>query len=387
MRTANVLAAVCGLSLFFGTSGFTLIAMTVRHSMPRGMSRGIPAAPRAAYLVPVSGVRVGKMRLSSVGGSNSNGGGGGGGSGGGGGGGGGGGDGGEEKEDNVPYLEVLAKAGKSAKDIPADLLKALQDGKMPSSALYRFWELEAGRMAPFLALAPFRDRLLADPKFINTVLIDMAVGAIFQGVAEVQVRKEKFMAEADFVCAGIATALVANFAAVYYSAPTVVPKPVSSSSNALVQFLSQCPDNAFQKVAGQKGFTNLQRVGALIKPMPQLFLVGLGAAASGYLYTKLSMTLREKSNTKKGEEAKGGTITFSTIGKISLAVGVYCAISTNLRYQVVSGIIEGRIMPKVLGNSVALQSAASTLVRSGNTYLGSYWIVEYLRFMKLQKVD
>ena len=91
MRTANVLAAVCGLSLFFGTSGFTLIAMTVRHSMPRGMSRGIPAAPRAAYLVPVSGVRVGKMRLSSVGGSNSNGGGGGGGSGGGGGGGSGGG--------------------------------------------------------------------------------------------------------------------------------------------------------------------------------------------------------------------------------------------------------------------------------------------------------
>jgi hypothetical protein len=384
MRTASVLAAVCGLSLLFGTSGFTMIAITA-HGMPRGMSRVIPAAG-GSYLLPVTGMRVRKMWLSSVGGSNANGGGGSN-TGGGGGGGGGGGDGGEEKEDNVPYLEVLAKAGKSSKDIPADLLRALQDGKITSSALYRFWELEAGRMAPFLAIAPFRDRLLADPKFINTVLIDMAVGAIFQGVAEVQVRKEKFMAEADFVCAGIATALVANFAAVYYSAPTVVPKPASSSSNALVQFLSQCPDNAFQKVAGQKGFTNLQRVGALIKPMPQLFLVGLGAAASGYLYTKVSMTLREKSNTNKGEEAKGGTITFATIGKISLAVGVYCAISTNLRYQIVSGIIEGRIMPKILGNSVALQSAASTLVRSGNTYLGSYWIVEYLRFMKLQKVD
>ncbi len=39
------------------------------------------------------------------------------------------------------------------------------------------------------------------------------------------------------------------------------------------------------------------------------------------------------------------------------------------RYQLVSGVVEGRIIDKVFSN-VAFQSAASTLVRTGNTYLG-----------------
>ena len=41
------------------------------------------------------------------------------------------------------------------------LLQALEDGKIGASALRKLWTLEAGPMAPFLALAPVRDRLLA----------------------------------------------------------------------------------------------------------------------------------------------------------------------------------------------------------------------------------
>jgi hypothetical protein len=51
-------------------------------------------------------------------------------------------------------------------------------------------------------------------------------------------------------------------------------------TNSIAQFFSKCPDNAFQTLAGgQKGFSSLQRVGAIFKPMPQLFLVGLFAAS------------------------------------------------------------------------------------------------------------
>ena len=149
------------------------------------------------------------------------------------------------------------------------------------------------------------------------------------------------------------------------------------------------PDNAFQKLmAGQKPFSILQRAGALVKPMPQLFLVGLCAAAAGYTYTSASIAVRQWLDQRQGKEAAGAAaMGAETIAKISVAVGVYCAVSTNGRYQVVAGLIEARLIDKFLAGRVALQGAASTLVRTGNTYLGSYWIVEFLRMLKLQKVD
>jgi len=300
-----------------------------------------------------------------------------------------GGEGGKEDDENTPYLQVLAKAGKDAKDIPSDLMKALEEGTLASSALRKLWALEGGLFAPLLAVGPIRDRLLADPTFINKIAIDCFVGGCAQVFAEFQVRKDKFLAEADFVVAGVVTVLLGNFAAVYFAAPTLLPKAASTSSSSLVQFLSKCPDNAFQQLlAGQKPFSMLQRLGAIVKPMPQLFLVGLFSAAGGYAYTSASVAFRNWNTERKGGKVTGGaSLSVETIGQISVAVGVYCAISTNGRYQVVAGLVEGRLIEKAFKSRLALQSAASTLVRTGNTYLGSYWIVEYLRFLGLQKVD
>ena len=302
----------------------------------------------------------------------------------------GGGDGGEDGEDeNAPFMEVLAKAGKDKKDVPSDLLRALEDGSLGSSVLKRLWALEAGALAPLLSVAAVRDRLLADPTFFNKIAIDCLVGGFAQGLAELQVRKDRFFKEADFVVAGILTCVFGNLMAVYLTAPTVVPQQASAASNRLAKFISSCPDNAFQKLmAGQKPFSIMQRVGALVKPMPQLFMVGLGAAAAGYTYTSASIAVRQWLDQRQGKEAAGAAaMGAETIAKISVAVGVYCAVSTNGRYQVVAGLIEARLIDKYLAGRVALQGAASTLVRTGNTYLGSYWIVEFLRMLKLQKVD
>ena len=63
--------------------------------------------------------------------------------------------------------------------------------------------------------------------------------------------------------AGVATCLLANFAAVYLSAPTVVASAAGAAAagggSALGRFLAQCPDNAFQTVlAGAAPYTLLQ---------------------------------------------------------------------------------------------------------------------------------
>ena len=108
-----------------------------------------------------------------------------------------------------------------------------------------------------------------------------------------------------------------------------------------------------------------------------------------------------------------GVLDAPTIGKISLAVGAYVAVNTNLRYQagpcplphapgrggavalssgggggqVVAGLIEQRGIDVVFRGLPAARTAGSTAVRMANTYLGSYFIVAYLKALGLQKVD
>jgi hypothetical protein len=75
---------------------------------------------------------------------------------------------------------------------------------------------------------------------------------------------DAFWKEFDFVVAGVATCLLANFAAVYLSAPTVVASAAGAAAaggggSALARFLGRCPDNAFQTVlAGGAPYTLLQ---------------------------------------------------------------------------------------------------------------------------------
>jgi hypothetical protein len=56
------------------------------------------------------------------------------------------------------------------------------------------------------------------------VLIEIAIGAGAQLIAEIQQRGPNFRAEMDFVVAGLLTCVLANFFAVYLSAPTIIPK-------------------------------------------------------------------------------------------------------------------------------------------------------------------
>jgi hypothetical protein len=56
------------------------------------------------------------------------------------------------------------------------------------------------------------------------VVIEIAIGAGAQLIAEIQQRGPNFRAEMDFVVAGLVTCVLANFFAVSLSAPTIIPK-------------------------------------------------------------------------------------------------------------------------------------------------------------------
>jgi len=69
---------------------------------------------------------------------------------------------------------------------------------------------------------------------------------------------------------------------------------------------------------------------------------------------------------------------------MSAAYSSYMAVSSNLRYQVIAGVIEERGIEAVFASNPALCNALSFIVRTSNTFLGSLMWVDYLRLIGLQ---
>ena len=179
--------------------------------------------------------------------------------------------------------------------------------------------------------------------------------------------------------------LTANFAAVYLSAPYGGTEAVAGLT-PFQEFLEGCPDNAFQRVVpGGKDFTLTERSFSILKAAPKLFIIGFFAMAVGTGLTSSLAFLRSFISTGSlaGSIHPEGFITFL---KVSIAIGIYLAVSANLRYQFVAGILEERVIDPLfkvkMPNALAL-GLCSGLVRTINTYVGSAMTVEYLRHLGL----
>jgi hypothetical protein len=68
----------------------------------------------------------------------------------------------------------------------------------------------------------------------------------------------------------------------------------------------------------------------------------------------------------------------------SLAYGAYMATSSNLRYQLVAGVIEERGIETAFAGNYRLCGALSLLVRTSNTFIGSLWWVDWIHFLGMQ---
>ncbi|MQL74815.1 hypothetical protein Taro_007178 [Colocasia esculenta] len=319
----------------------------------------------------------------------------GGGAGGGGGGGGGGGHGGEEgsggeeesiRRNRMEALLALSQAERSLESLPKDLAAAIEGGRVPGSIVERFFELEKSPLLRWLLqFGGFKERLLADDLFLAKVMMECGVGIFTKTAAEWERRRENFMKELDFVFADVAMAIVADFMLVWLPAPTVSLRPsLSFSAGPISKFFHGCPDNAFQASClgriilfsfAESGRNSGKRNGA------KLFVVG---TASSLIGTGIINTLN---NAKRAmdrdftEEVEDVPI-LST----SAAYGVYMAVSSNLRYQLLAGVIEQRILEPLLHNHKVALGALCFAFRTGNTFLGSLLWVDYARWVGVQQI-
>ncbi|KAJ6807857.1 putative protein RETICULATA-RELATED 4, chloroplastic [Iris pallida] len=301
-------------------------------------------------------------------------------------GGGGGGGGGDEdssgKRNREEAALALSELGRGTESLPADLAAAVEGGRIPGEIVRRFAELEKSALFRWLMqFAGFRERLLADDLFLAKVAMECGVGIFTKTAAEWERRRENFMKEIDFVIADVVMAIVADFMLVWLPAPTVSLKPpIAFSAGPITKFFYSCPDNAFQVALAGTSYSFLQRIGAIVQNGSKLFVVGTGASLIGTGVTNALIKARKVLDKNSAGETEEVPI-LST----SVAYGVYMAVSSNLRYQVVAGVIEQRILEPMLHNHKLVLSAMCFAVRTGNTFLGSLLWVDYARFIGIQK--
>ncbi|BBG96423.1 Protein of unknown function D [Prunus dulcis] len=304
---------------------------------------------------------------------------------------GGGDEGGEDRERNkVEAVAAIAEAGRSSESLPKDLAAAIEAGRVPGSIVRRFFELEKSAVFRWLlGFDGFKERLLADDLFLTKVAIECGVGIFTKTAAELERRRENFTKELDFVFADVngkllptnyvifisfideqliqVMAIIADFMLVWLPAPTVsLRPPLTVSAGRLAKFFYGCPDNAFQVALAGTSYSLLQRIGAIVRNGAKLFAVGTGASLVGTGVTNALINARKAIDKSFAGEAEDVPI-LST----SVAYGVYMAVSSNLRYQVLAGVIEQRILEPLLHQHKIILGAICFAVRTGNTFLGS----------------
>ncbi|KAG1670210.1 hypothetical protein FOA52_014986 [Chlamydomonas sp. UWO 241] len=199
--------------------------------------------------------------------------------------------------------------------------------------------------------------------------------------AEKTKREDKFFNEIDFVTANVIMALIADFMLTWLPAPTLSLAGSKAATGMLGKMFAGCPDNAFQKVQpGMDHFGLGQRFGAVIRNGLKLMGVGFGASIFGVGITNGIGALKAQLDpTYKSANAPQDVLTASA------AYGVYMSISSNLRYQIIAGIIEERGIEVVFKGNHTLCHVLSFLVRTGNTFVGSLLWVDFARLLGMQK--
>lgn len=189
----------------------------------------------------------------------------------------------------------------------------------PRESLVLGWQERAAAAGGNRALA-FKSRL------------EVSLAVSFQLLAEIERRRGSFFAEADYVLAGVLTAVVGKAYAAWSTAPTVATGSGGKEGDKSGVMWNDVPTNFF--AYGDYSIT--QRSLAVAKPVPKLFIVGGAAAFVGYGLAALLSSLRPP----------GEAPPLSPVPLLGAALygGLFLMSISNLSFQVYQGFIEGRII-------------------------------------------
>ncbi|KAI3878109.1 hypothetical protein MKX03_007365 [Papaver bracteatum] len=314
-------------------------------------------------------------------------GGGGGGGNGGGGGGGGNEESGREEEEFGPIMkfeEVMKEAEKRGASLPADMLEAAKTVGIREVLLLRYLELQ-GSSWPlgFLmrSCAMLRNRMLADPAFLFKVGTEIVIDSCCATFAEVQKRGKDFWAEFELYVADLLVGVVVNIALVGMLAPYVRFGQGSASQGLLGRMqhaYAALPSSVFEVERPGCRFSAQQRIATYFYKGLMYGAVGFGCGLIGQGIANFIMTTKRSIN--KAED----DIPVPPLIKSAALWGVFLAVSSNTRYQVVN-LLERLVETSPVGKRVPAASLGFTVgIRFANNVYAGMQFVDWARWSGCQ---
>ncbi|KAK1563263.1 hypothetical protein Q3G72_025003 [Acer saccharum] len=310
---------------------------------------------------------------------------------GGGGRGGGGGDGGgdgseendyEEKEFGplMKFEEVMKEVEARGATLPSDMLEAAKNVGIRKLLLLRYLDLQGSSWPLGFLIRSWgmlRNRMLADPSFLFKIGTEIVIDSCCATFAEVQKRGEDFWAEFELYVADLLVGLVVNIALVGMLAPYVrIGQPSVSKGflGRMQRAYGALPSSVFEAERPGCRFSVNQRLATYFYKGILYGSVGFGCGIIGQGIANLIMTA--KRSIKKSEE----DIPVPPLLKSAALWGVFLAVSSNTRYQIVNGL-ERLVEASALAKQVPPVALAFTIgVRFANNVYGGMQFVDWARW-------
>ncbi|XP_015079278.1 protein RETICULATA-RELATED 5, chloroplastic [Solanum pennellii] len=290
--------------------------------------------------------------------------------------------------DRAEIARVMNAAGRRRDALPQDLQNGLDLGVVSPEVLQNFFDLE---QYPFVSeltdrFQGFRERLLADPKFLHRLAIEESISITTTLLAQYEKRKENFFEEIDYVITDTVRGIVVDFFTVWLPAPTISflsvtdDVDVPESIGALKGLLGSIPDNAFQKSVVGKDWDVSHRVASVLVGGLKLAGVGFVSSIGAVASSNILFAMRKVFNPTFTTVQKNKR---SPILKTALVYSSFLGTSANLRYQVIAGLVEHRLADQ-FSDQTLFVNMLSFVVRTINSYWGTQQWIDLARVTGLQ---
>lgn len=290
--------------------------------------------------------------------------------------------------DRAEIARVMNAAGRRREALPQDIQQGLDRGLVSPEVLQNFFDLEQYPILSELThrFQGFRERLLADPKFLHRLAIEETISITTTLLAQYDKRKENFIEELDYVITDTVRGIVVDFFTVWLPAPTISFLSVSDTVDAadgveaLKGLLGSIPDNAFQKNVVGRDWNVTHRVASVLVGGLKLAGVGFISSIGAVASSNVLFSVRKLLNPALVTDLKNRR---SPILKTAVVYSSFLGVSANLRYQIIAGIVEHRISDQFASQTLFV-NMLSFVVRTINSYWGTQQWIDLARFTGLQ---
>lgn len=281
--------------------------------------------------------------------------------------------------------EVFKKAEARGAVLPSDMAESAKAVGLRQLLLSRYLDLQEAAWPLGIAIrgsAALRNRMLADPSFLFKVFVEIMIDSCCATFAEVQKRGKDFWAEFELYLADLLVGVAVDIALVVLLAPFVrlgQPPLTAGFSGKVKHAIGALPSSVFEAETPGRRFSVQQRIGAYFYKGLQYGVVGFVCGIIGQGIANSIMILKRK--LKKTEEQE---IPVPPLVQSAALWGVFLAISSNTRYQIINGLeclVEGsplakRVPPIALGFTFG--------VRFANNVYGGMQFVDWARSTGIQ---